>query len=103
MNRSKSFEDNPPIDSNASGRPGAEKAGYEEEIGEEADVEKTAERSEENEETTSDYHSRKRRVKVTVQQPETLEALAEKLGSSHAGVYNTALGILAEQMGVDPS
>lgn len=41
-----------------------------------------------------------RRLKITVQHPDVLEELAEKLGLSKAGVFNMALSELAERKGL---
>lgn len=49
--------------------------------------------------STSD-NSRRSRLKVTPRHPEELEALAERLGMSKAGVYNFALSRLAQQEGL---
>lgn len=43
----------------------------------------------------------KPRLKITVQNPELLELLSRKLGISKAAVFNSALGLLAVEAGVE--
>lgn len=98
MSRRKDLDTNPSLDSNQPGRKGEEKMDYDRDIG--------RDESSIPEENTGDKEaastpSRRKRIKVTVQRPKALEELADMLGSSKAGVYNVALGMLAENMGVD--
>lgn len=101
MSPEKNLDDSPPVGSNATGTPGDEKLEYDEEIGEKTSGRSETSNKDEPVDKESGDSSRSRRIKVTIQRPEALEELAKKLGSSKAGVYNTALGMLAEQMGVD--
>lgn len=108
MSDGKDLSDSPPLGSNESGTAGAEKLGYDEEIGEDVSGEGPFEEDASEEEASAGEQSdpeasRRKRLKVTVRRPEALEELAERLGSSKAGVYNTALGMLAESMGVGSS
>lgn len=44
--------------------------------------------------------AKKRRLKITVQRPDVLQELADKLGLSKAGVFNMALSELADRKGL---
>lgn len=106
----KDFDDHPSIDSNENGTSEAEKLPYSKQIGEESSEESPSAENSSKERHSEEDSSRegdaedgtsrrRKRIKVTVRRPDALEQLAEMLGSSKAGVYNTALGLLAEKMG----